>query len=543
MDEEKIMFDKPLNASRITPNFLNSILTNPTLYKMFKDDFDANREYFQNISKDEYLFSMVEFISSKFRNIEEELKEEESTAFNRFDSIIAYTRSFYDDFMLGAFEENPHLIFFTDFFKALYSTRSSGLKELNSAFSDLFDYIFSTGYDKYCKIVMEKIYDDIKGDCLSVKDFDILCNYVKNNIDGRVSMDIVQLMIKNHAYKTNHIFDRDVVKSLLYSVALDYMRRYRFRISLEYTDEITLSKDESNYDFDTATIYIDSLLVNTFISGNYVELFSDLFYKMDLFKDRLLYERNEKNLDTLRTLMNFVNKKVDLEKMYRDRQYRPYHYMTDLKASSFIKTLKFYRSLGVDLFSSYIDSQLKRIDFTSKKGVIHYRKEISVDILFFAKFRKFSSEKIATYLKKCRVLPIFVDEQGNRKRAIELLKRLNVSSNRELIISYLQTAIFEPSSVVEDVAELATYRSTSEEINSFVAGLLKYIFVDTFFYSLDGYIKLHSERSAFDVKAFLNELIVKIEAIKETEMTNTFKKSALKQIDEILKQITRKAYI
>ena len=45
------MFIEELHEQVIPPNFLNSILTNPSLYGMFKDEFEENIEYFQGIKK------------------------------------------------------------------------------------------------------------------------------------------------------------------------------------------------------------------------------------------------------------------------------------------------------------------------------------------------------------------------------------------------------------------------------------------------------------------------------------------------------------
>ncbi len=65
------MFSNEIAKSNIPPNFLNSILTNSSLYDMFKNDFDNNSEYFRNIEKREYLRGMLDLIEETLfsRNI------------------------------------------------------------------------------------------------------------------------------------------------------------------------------------------------------------------------------------------------------------------------------------------------------------------------------------------------------------------------------------------------------------------------------------------------------------------------------------------
>ena len=59
------MFSKEVPNSKITPNLINSIFTNNSVYEMFKDNFEENREYFQNISKEEYLEAMLTYLEKK----------------------------------------------------------------------------------------------------------------------------------------------------------------------------------------------------------------------------------------------------------------------------------------------------------------------------------------------------------------------------------------------------------------------------------------------------------------------------------------------
>mgnify|MGYP003297403510 CR=1 FL=1 len=59
------MFSTTINENKIPPNFLNSILTNNSLYEMFKNDYNNNIEYFQNRNKEEYINAILEFIEDK----------------------------------------------------------------------------------------------------------------------------------------------------------------------------------------------------------------------------------------------------------------------------------------------------------------------------------------------------------------------------------------------------------------------------------------------------------------------------------------------
>jgi len=329
---------------------------------MFKNEYDENIEYFQGLKKDEYLYSMLKFITDKLYsgNLFQIYDDEDVEIKLSNSPVLKYIRKFYYDFMLPLIKADEFAIFASNFYKALeYAKNNDKFVNLTS-FDELYNYIFceSINYNEITTKILLELKNKLSKGKVLLSDFEILCNYIKNNIDGFISMDIVEYMIKNHAYKSNHIFDREVVKILVYSTAKDYLSRFEISPTIEYSEEITIAKNAKTHSVETETIYMDALLIDTFISGNYVELFNDLFYKMDLLKDNVLINRNELNIYTLYAVMNLVNQKTDMRRIFKDESYFPYQYMTDLKASCFVKTLRFYKGLGVDLFKSYIDSQI-----------------------------------------------------------------------------------------------------------------------------------------------------------------------------------------
>jgi len=528
------MFTKPLNENKIPPNFLNSLLTNDSLYSMFKNEYDENIEYFQGLKKDEYLYSMLKFITDKLYsgNLFQIYDDEDVEIKLSNSPVLKYIRKFYDDFMLPLIKADEFAIFASNFYKALeYAKNNDKFVNLTS-FDELYNYIFceSINYNEITTKILLELKNKLSKGKILLSDFEILCNYIKNNIDGFISMDIVEYMIKNHAYKSNHIFDREVVKILVYSTAKDYLSRFEISPTIEYSEEITIAKNAKTHSVETETIYMDALLIDTFISGNYVELFNDLFYKMDLLKDNVLINRNELNIYTLYAVMNLVNQKTDMRRIFKDESYFPYQYMTDLKASCFVKTLRFYKGLGVDLFKSYIDSQITKIDCAYEEMLAVERKEISSEIRFATRLAKMDKTEIKWYLENFKVISYFYDDNGSRIKAIDLIKK---SKNKDFIFEYFNSSVPLPETIIDDIIDLSDYKSKSIEINNLIDRLTNYIYPDIFYYSLDGFIKINMNKSSFESGEYCNELYVKISCIKESERSKKFKSITLHIIDSM----------
>ena len=204
---------------------------------MFKDDYENNLEYFSNLEKEEYLSAMLGFIeaslfSSNLFNIYTEPEDLEEKTKGK----LAYIKNFYDDFLLDEFRVNPDSILKTKFFEGMvFAHNHDEYASKTTEFNSLFEYVFKESLDYYdivgilIKEPSRKLEED---ETLSMREFDTLCNYVKNNTEGFVSMSIVTKMLKNHAYKTNHIFDAEVVESLIQSTAKSYLREYNIEVSV-----------------------------------------------------------------------------------------------------------------------------------------------------------------------------------------------------------------------------------------------------------------------------------------------------------------------
>ena len=127
-----------------------------------------------------------------------------------------------------------------------------------------------------------------------MKEFDVLCNYIKNNTKGFVSMNIVTKMLRNHAYKTNHIFDAfdayksfvlaktiplknfvfkiesgstrnsfdaEVVKSIVASTIGSYLETYGIVVQVEFLSELD-RQEMSSYTLKPKRIILDENLID-----------------------------------------------------------------------------------------------------------------------------------------------------------------------------------------------------------------------------------------------------------------------------------------
>ncbi len=509
------MFKEIDNYNPIPPNFLNSILTNPSLYKMFKDDFEENREYFQNIEKNAYLKDMLEFIcnmlfSKNIFHIYGEVEDLDAITKGK----LTFLKNFYDDFLLEEFKVSPESILKIRFFKGMEFARlhdeyASSTKEFN----DLYDYIFNTSLD-YKGIVEVLLKNPLavlhKKEALPFKEFDILCNYVKNNTKGFVEIDIVECMLYNHAFKLNHIFDIEVAECLVISTIKSYLETYSIEVKVEFLNGLD-NQDLSSNNVETMTIYFDISLIEAFCSLNYCELFSHIFEECDSLKDKVLLNRNEVNLATLRTLMNYITLKVNpLEPETLSSEY-----INDLKASSFIKTLRLFNTFGVNLFDSYIRAKSANLNL-EYETVNYSKKEISIDQRFRISFKKLPNR--SELVDHFKVLSTIYKKNGEPLSTLDMIKNLN-KEHRDFYIEYLHSRVISPEEMIEDVSALENYRPKDETIKDFISSEIKYFYVDAFYYSLDSAIKL---KNSFLLDEYLDDLLMKVNCIKDTPLTHKF---------------------
>ncbi|MCI8497927.1 MAG: hypothetical protein HFG33_00800 [Bacilli bacterium] len=515
------MFIEELHEQVIPPNFLNSILTNPSLYGMFKDEFEENIEYFQGIKKEVYLKAMLEFI--------------EDSLFSGFDSPQAaesklkYMRCFYDDFLLLEFKKDPESLLKTRFFKGLVSAFKDDAYARDSLeFKDFYEYVFNVSLD-YMGIIEVLTKDAIgnlkDGEELGIKEFNLMCNYVKNNIDGVLDMDIVTGMLKNHAFKKNHIFDRDVACELVSSTIKNYLTTFGIDSQVIFLDEDSEEEDGTLEN----VIEIDASAIDGFISLNYIELFEVAFMKADLLKDRILLKENRVDYDTLKVIMNFVSFGVDLERIFVEEEYKPEEYFEDLRASGFIKALRFFASFGVNLFSNYVGTVTRDIVLDDEMTDAISPKEICLDQRFEKTFKKIGNKD--ELLSRFSVLKLLFSSDGKRKNTLDLIKSMSKNEcNRTFLDEYLHSRIIDPDSMVEDVNRLSQYKPKDEEIKFLIEEELKYIYVDSFFYSLDSFIKANPN---MDIEEYLDDLSLKVNCIKDTPLAHRFIDEAIFTISDV----------
>ena len=529
------MFSKVIKEGVIPPNFLNSILTNASLYEMFKNDYDANRDYFQGLEREEYLSAMLDFIekslfSSNIFNIYSEPDNLEEVTQGK----LGYIKNFYDDFLLGEFRIDPDSILKTKFFRGMtFALREDRYASKTQEFMALFEYVFkeSLDYDDIVEVLIKEPIRKLEEDeVLSLKEFDILCNYVKNNTDGYVDMSIVTKMLKYHAYKTNHIFDGEVVEKIVYSVAKSYLAQWGIEVEVVFMSGVEVN-ESTDFNCDPVRIVLDEKLVDSFLSLNYTEVFTELFFEADKIRDYVLLKRNEINYNTIKAIMVLVTNRVDLTKIGSCEAYMSSEYLLDLRTSSFVKTLRFFSSFGVNLFQNFISSEVSKLDFVFDEQIeeVYSQKEISLDQRFFLIFKKVDHKK--NIIKQFKVLDILFDNMGNRIKTIDLIKKLYKTEHRDFLEEYLHSRIADPETMIEDVIDLAGYKSKDKNVREFIERELKYIYVDSFYYSLDSHLKLHTGQR-FNKEDYLMDLSVKINCIKDTPLTHRFIDEALFTVEE-----------
>ena len=493
------MFSREISNAKIPPNFLNTILTNKSVYEMFKDEYLENIDYFQHKTKEEYLDALLIELENKL--FEDKVLE---------DYNIKAIKLFFDDFLINKFKENKASIFETRLFRGLNYHLT---KDYSKEFKELYDYIYKESDYKNIKDELVNPIIDNMMDNLSFSDYHILTNYIKNNTLGFIDYDLYSKVLYLHAFKTNHVFDKDVVVMLINSLVLDM------------TDlNIKIEIDEDGVDYKNNTIHISNKLIEMFIFGNYVELISDIYYQVDIIKDYNNIKNNKIDLETLKTLENMVVCGVNLDKVFEDSKYNCIDYLNDLKASAFIKTLRLFDEIGVNLFDSYIKANSNNISEEEYTNEI-ISKEISLDM----RFKKSLNEHNKKYLKEYEVLKYLFNEDGSRISAINLIKKSSKDEAMfDFVDEYLTSRIVEPEEIIKDVNEMGIYKTKDEKVNHLIEKLIKYLFVDVFHYSLDNYMKLYEKDNTY-----LEELIIKIKMINDNPLTHNFIDNSLNEIDDL----------
>lgn len=524
------MFKEVITINKVPPNFIDSILTNPSLYEMFKNEFEINTDYFQNICKEEYLHLMLKFIedtlfsSNIFHIYSEEIDIEEFTK-----NKLSFIRSFYDDFILEEIKKTPENILSTKFFKGLeFAKNHDTYAQKSSEFNNLYKYVFTDSIDYFgiIEVILNEPLKNLKNQLpLPLKDFELVSNYVKNNIQGYVDMDIVTSLLHNHAYKTNHIFDAELAYELIRSMIKSYAETYNIELKVKFRT----FEDDDETDSEGNTIYIEQKYIDAFISLNYVELFQNVFYEANKKIDRILIKNNSCNLVTLKCIMNLLGNNVDLYKFTQDENLTFKDYEADLQASSFISTLKFFSSFGVNLFDSYIKSKCLELEIEPSLYDISSDKEISLDQRFHKFFSNNPHKK--ELIKDYPALSVIYNKEGDRLKLIDLIKKISKNEHKDFILEYLHSRIIDPISMIDDMNDFANYHTSIKEIKEIVETEMKYIYVDTFFYSLNSYLKMY-KNTKLDLSEFLDDLLVKVNCLKDTPLTHRFIDECLFTIEE-----------
>lgn len=527
------MFKESINENKIPPNFLNSILTNNSLYEMFKEDFDNNSEYFQNLNKEEYLRAMLKFIENTFfcSNIFHIYDEPENID-NITEGKLSYIRYFYDDFLLKEFELNPESILKTKLFRGLeYAKKHDLYAAQTKEFNSLYDYIFKESIDYYeikNILIKEPLEQLKKRKKLSFQEFDILCNWIKNNINDTIDLDISIAFLYSHVYKINHIFDKEVAECLLRSIIKEYLSPYEMNIQIVFINGLD-NGAISSHSIEENKIEIDSSIIENFLSLNYVELFEVAFYEAKILRDVYLLRKNNCDYETLRLLMNLIIHKVDLDRIYFDTNYKNTDYYLDFRASNFVNTLRFFSYSGINLFKNFINSKINELDMEEITEQNISKKEISLDQQFELIFSKIATKN--DILKKYPVIRMIYDDKGHRKKTINIIKLMKDDKKNDFLVTYLHSRIIEPERIIEDVNDLSNYKTKDKFLKDFINDELKYIYADSFYYSLESFIKLKSHN--LDLNEYLSSLIIKINCIKDTPLTHRFKDAAIMIIKDI----------
>lgn len=527
------MFNEIDYDKAIPPNFLNSILTNNSLYVMFRDDFEENKTYFQGIEKEVYLKEMLKFIedmlfSSNVFHIYKEVEDLDEATCGK----LQFVKNFYDDFLLDEFKRDPKSILKIRFFRGMeYTKRHDKYAPSSEEFLKLYDYVFkeSLDYKDIVSVLIKEPIASIKnGETLSFADFDLVSNYVKNNIDGTVDMELVCALLYNHAYKKNHIFDMKVAEEIVSSTIRDYLSTYDISVDIEFVNGLD-SGEVSSHDVEDMKITFDESLLEGFISLNYIDLFETAFFEAHRIVEFVLLKRNECNMATLRVIMNMVSFKVDVLEFLKTQEVTS-EYEMDARATSFISALRFFASFGVNLLNSFIQSKLSSFEIKDTKEVAYSKKEISLDQRFFLAFKDIPNKR--ELIHEFEVLKVIFNADGSRKGIKDIIKHLKDDSRGKMIIDYLHSRVVEPEVMIEDVEDLSRMRPKDTAMREFIENELKYIYVDTFFYSLDSFLKLN-DGVGFDKDEYLEDLAFKVNCICDTSLTHRFKDEALFTISEV----------
>lgn len=508
------MFKDVIDGHEVPPNFLNSILTNSSLYQMFKDDFEENADYFQGVKKDVYLDAMHSFLIEELfsRDLFQcgEVAPDDTQVIKK----ISYFRNFYDDFMLEKFKEDPQNILKTKFFRGLnFALENDQWAKDIKKFRDFYDYVFEESIDYFdiIKLVTREPFEALKDGQVSIAQFDTICNYIKNNASETLEDEIIMRMIDNHAHKKNRIFDREVAKELAIATANSYLQGYNLKADILFV----YPGKEEELDVDNK-IVIDAELLDKFTTMNYVELFQRVFYEIEIFKIKELLKKDNEDLETYMILESLIIKGVDIERFISDPSYEPKDFLDDLWAFNFVRTLRFFKECNVDLFDSYTESQMRKIDFDGITDNLTITNSSNCIEDALVKTLKNLTDK-DNIINKHKILRRLYNKDGTPKDALELIKNGFKDEKYDLVREFLHSRIVDPIKMIDEVAELSSFNAKNDEMREFIETELKYFYVDAFIYSLE-----ENLRTQKDKYGYLEDLSIKISLIKDTPLTSKF---------------------
>ena len=368
------------------------------------------------------------------------------------------------------------------------------------------------------KQVLDKIN---KNEEISAEEFKLVCDYVKSS-NYKPNLSLSMILIKNHALGINKLDDFDTIKIIINDIAKSFLSK---KVEVIFSNEELNEKEN--------IIYLDEKLITNFIDGNYIEIFNKLFFKLNMFEKEITLKENKKDFKTFKIVANMINSGVDLSRIFIDKKYKPYNFLNDERANSFIEVLKFFEILGVNLVELYINTNILNVK-PEKRKLVKNTRIISTDIKFLSKLKKMDKEKVDTLISTYPSLSLFYTGK-NRISTIDLIKNMENKSIKKEILRHLESRIIEPHIMIDDAIELDTTYD-DKETQKIVNKLLKYIYPDTFYYSLNFYLELNSNKKDFDYINYLDELLIKVNSYTP-DISENFVNEVLYIIEEVKQNI------
>ena len=113
-----------------------------------------------------------------------------------------------------------------------------------------------------------------------------------------------------------------------------------------------------------------------------------------------------------------------------------------------------------------------------------------------------------------------------------MIKKSRVKEYEDVIKSYISSTIIDPETMIDDVSDLLNFKAKDREEEQFIVMILKYIYVDAFYYSLNSSIKMNWRKDAIVISDYLDDLSVRVNCIKDTPLSHKFIDEALFVIEE-----------